>query len=381
MIQNNEFTQFTESNTETIQPPPYQEMTPEISRRLKDPFDNPTEYHEYREDYSKIVPWLRLPEFKLSFEPARTERKLIKRTYSIGSLCVLLNYLGAQIAALLLIEIIKIIIGAVNPSANSDAISDYMSQTSIMYAINMLVFLLANVGFALLGFKWAKIKPKTMLKPKNFSALYAFQYCIIGLMIWFIAAMISAGVEEIFSKFGHSTIVDMLDDDITTPLGMAVMVLYSCIIAPITEEIFYRGMVLKVFSQANQRFAIIISAVFFGLAHGNLPQFALAFLLGIFLAHITMKHDSIIPSIIVHMCINTTVTLGSEVSEIILISAALISFIAGLVLLPKFRKTDKLPATTPAQTRRGISVALTTVGFDITVVFMVFGMLLILMTN
>ena len=92
-----------------------------------------------------------------------------------------------------------------------------------------------------------------------------------------------------------------------TGLGIAIMTIYSCLIAPITEELFFRGTLMKIFSKSNQRFGIVISAVFFGLAHGNLPQFMLAFLLGLFLGHIDMRHNSIVPSVVVHIFINSTV--------------------------------------------------------------------------
>ena len=144
---------------------------------------------------------------------------------------------------------------------------------------------------------------------------------------------------------------------------------------------FFRGMLLKVFSKANQRFAVFATAVFFGLAHGNLPQFLLAFLLGLFLAHITLKHGSIIPSIVVHIFVNTFVTVMGELDlsgdmEIVLNLSleALAAF--GLLMLLIFRSKDKLPATTPAQSKRGFAIAKTTVGvvaaFTIQTAYMLF---------
>ena len=59
----------------------------------QNPFDNPTEYHGYSDDYSKTLPWIKMPEYKIPLEPARVERKSIKRSYNIGGWC-LLEYSG-----------------------------------------------------------------------------------------------------------------------------------------------------------------------------------------------------------------------------------------------------------------------------------------------
>ena len=55
----------------------------------------------------------------------------------------------------------------------------------------------------------------------------------------------------------------------------------------------------------NERFAIFLSALIFGLMHQNYQQFILGFLLGIPLAVVTVKYGSVIPSIFAHIFVNT----------------------------------------------------------------------------
>ena len=372
MIPNYGNEQFSESIYLNNEPEPSEET----KQKLKNPFDNPTEYLDYREDYSKVLPWLKMPDYKLPFEPARTEKKILKRSYSIGGSCVVLHFITSQVAALLLMLLIQLIIKALNPGVDSEDISDYMSYSSILSSINMLIYLTANVLFAGLGLKWAKIKSKNLFKPLEFNLTYAVEYCLIGLALWNVSAYISTFIEYIFQSMGYSSIVESFADNELSPLGNAVMNIYSCIIAPITEEIFYRGMVLKVFSKANQRFAIFASAFLFGLGHGNIPQFALAFTVGIFFAHITLKHNSIVPSIIVHVCINSFATLTSLLSSSAVGSGIIFIFtiaatIIGLLLLLMFRKKDRLPATTPAQTRRGFAIAKTSATFVLSICLLI----------
>lgn len=351
-----------------------------------DPFRNPTEFKWYRDDYTEILPWITMPEFSVPFEPAKVERSAIRRFYNIGGFTALFQFLGSNALALGLIVGAKAILRNVNPDASESAISHYMSSGSIFAAINLITFMLANIVFALIGLKWAKIKPSAMIKTRDFCFGAGVQYCLIGLFIWFSAAYISSGIEDIISNYGFTT--EVMDMDYgKTGIGFAVMAIYSCIIAPLTEEIFFRGALMKIFSKSNQRFGIFMSAVFFGLAHGNIPQFMLAFLIGIFLGHIDMKHNSIIPSVIVHIFINTLVTVMTELKDNTVALGAftavlVVCGLAGFVLLLFFRKESKLPVSTPAQSRRGVALAKTSPGLLIACgVQTVYLILLILSTK
>ena len=333
---------------------------------LYDPFKNPTEFRWYRDDYSEILPWITMPEFTVPFEPAKVEKAAIRRYYNIGGFILLMQFFASNALVIGLIYLIKYILGAVNPDASAVAISHYISKGSIFPAINMITFLTANVVFAFLGLKWAKIKPSFMIKTKDLGFGDILKYCLSGLFLLVVSAYISSGIEDIFSQYGFTTNVSDTDYG-KTGLGFAIMTVYSCIIAPVTEEIFFRGALMKIFSKSSQHFGIIASAVFFGLAHGNLPQFMLAFLVGIFFGHIDMKHNSIVPSVIVHIFINSMVTIITELKGEALLMAGftLLIFaaaIVGLVMLLLFRKECRLPVPTPTQTRRGLAIAKTSVG-------------------
>jgi membrane protease YdiL (CAAX protease family) len=193
-----------------------------------------------------------------------------------------------------------------------------------------------------------------------------------------IAGCTSFGISDIIEKYGYTvySVDDAFQNNIIT--GKLITFIYTCIVAPITEEIFFRGMMLKLLSKANQRFAVFATAFLFGLGHGNISQFALGFIVGIFFAHITLKHNSIVPSIIAHMFLNTFSTVLSEfcTQKSSLISASLgfvynIVAILGFILLIEFRLANKLPSTTPEQSRRGIAIAKTSVPFVFAVVIYV----------
>ena len=350
-----------------------------------DPFDNPTEFRWYRDDYSEILPWITMPEFSVPFEPAKVEKNTIRKFYNIGGFTALFQFLGSNVLAALLILLMTTILSGMNTGVSSGAISHYMTKGAIFVAINMLTFLTANVGFGFIGLKWAKIKPSSLIKTRDYHFSDAVMYCLAGLFIWVTAAYISTGIEDIVSQYGFTT--EVMDDDYgKTGLGFAILTIYTCIIAPVTEEFFFRGALMKIFSKSNQRFGIVASAVFFGLAHGNLPQFMLAFLIGVFMGHIDMKHNSIVPSVVVHIFINTMVSVISAFNEnevvMGMLSLLIIAFgIIGFVMLLMFRKGCKLPVSTPAQSRRGIAIAKTSVGIIIAFSAQLIYLVLLILTT
>ena len=75
---------------------------------------------------------------------------------------------------------------------------------------------------------------------------------------------------------------------------------YTILAAPLIEEILYRGMILSVLSKYGKSPAILLSALCFGLMHGNIPQAAGAFISGLLYAIVAVESGSIVPSIIMH---------------------------------------------------------------------------------
>lgn len=350
------------------------------------PFDNPTEYKGFSGNYAKIIPELENRNVCIPLEPDYQERRNLRRFYSIGGWSMIFQFVMTTALARLALNLILFILHMISPNMDTGMLYDYMRGSSIVVSLNMLIYLVCNVLNAFIGMKWAGIKPVSVINTKNFSFGNAVQYCMAALFLWVIAIYASNGVNDILSKYGYNTFIDQSGVG-KTVLGTVIMTLYTCVIAPITEELFFRGMLLKVFSRANQRFAIFSTAIFFGLAHGNIPQFLLAFLLGVLLANITMKHSSIIPAITVHIFINTFSTVFGYLSDaepevqqvamLLLFAAAIL----GMIMLLVFHGENRTPSTTPKQSTRGLSVALGSIPFCISFVIQVIYMVYILVSN
>lgn len=100
-------------------------------------------------------------------------------------------------------------------------------------------------------------------------------------------------------------VVEVFEQILREPAGY----LAIGILAPIAEELVFRGAILRtllaLFSKRMYWIAIIISAVIFGAMHGNLPQFVHAAVIGLLLGWMYYRTDSIIPGIVFHWVNNT----------------------------------------------------------------------------
>ncbi|MBP5607750.1 MAG: CPBP family intramembrane metalloprotease [Lachnospiraceae bacterium] len=87
--------------------------------------------------------------------------------------------------------------------------------------------------------------------------------------------------------------------------GFFKMALFAAVIAPICEELTFRGIIFSGFRKNGSALqAILISALLFGLFHMNINQALYAFALGVFFGAVREVSGSVIPSIVCHMTVN-----------------------------------------------------------------------------
>jgi len=121
------------------------------------------------------------------------------------------------------------------------------------------------------------------------------------------------------------------------------------IVAPFAEEVAFRGILFKYLSKwMNIIPAILISAVIFGLYHGNVMQGIYAFLMGVLLALMMHLTDSLAGSAICHMSANILVTLYANIPEFYAVLMSVPGMLvmgvitaAGIVLFTVMKKRGK----------------------------------------
>ena len=91
----------------------------------------------------------------------------------------------------------------------------------------------------------------------------------------------------------------------STLLEDKIILIHVLVIAPIVEEIIFRGYMYRILkSRIPIIFAVIISSTIFSLIHYNVLSYILLFVLSIFLTYIYERNGSIICPIIIHSLFN-----------------------------------------------------------------------------
>lgn len=81
------------------------------------------------------------------------------------------------------------------------------------------------------------------------------------------------------------------------------MWLYVCIAGPVTEELIFRGLLMRSLEPYGKKFAILTSGIIFGLFHGSPIQTPYAFLVGLVLGYVAMEYN-IIWAMVLHILNN-----------------------------------------------------------------------------
>jgi len=133
-------------------------------------------------------------------------------------------------------------------------------------------------------------------KPMTVQAFFCILSLCIGAQL--LNGLWIALLEGILNRFGRS-VVDTLEN-VSGASDTVSMFLYASVLAPVSEEILFRGFVLRSLRPFGKRFAIFGSAVLFGLFHGNLLQTPYAFVMGLLLGYMAVEY-SIVWAAAVHM--------------------------------------------------------------------------------
>lgn len=108
-------------------------------------------------------------------------------------------------------------------------------------------------------------------------------------------------LEWVLNQFGLSSMYVL--EKISGASYTFSMFLYSSVLAPIAEELLFRGYVLRSLRPFGKRFAVWGSAILFGLFHGNLLQTPYAILMGLILGYVTVEY-SIGWAVMIHLFVN-----------------------------------------------------------------------------
>lgn len=136
-------------------------------------------------------------------------------------------------------------------------------------------------------------------RPMTIGSFLALVCIVFGIQIP--AQLWSMGLEWVCNRFGLS-MVEVLESNSMDMDNLSIW-LYVCLAAPISEEILFRGLILRSVEDYGKRFAILVSAVLFGLYHGSPIQTPYAILVGLVLGFVAVEYN-VIWAMVLHMMNN-----------------------------------------------------------------------------
>lgn len=225
----------------------------------------------------------------------------------------------------------------------------FLTIYSVVYAIAM------GVPLLIVAFGKNRVAPFSLSKPVRFDV--AFLGIVGGVGCCMTANIITSYILAFFEQFG-----------ITAPEAPEMMVnhpgsyflnLFTIAVLPaLLEEAVFRGCVLRLLRPYGDWFAIVVSAVVFGLMHGNLRQIPFATIVGLVLGLLYVITNNIWIPVTVHF-INNAVSvsmeyLGFSMSEntvgvfytLLILALAFVGLSAGVVLMIARRRYLRLQPNT-----------------------------------
>lgn len=229
---------------------------------------------------------------KLRFKPDPATGKLsekdTKRYFSTVGLAVFVYMLAIYLSSIA----ISVLFGKFFPSLLANAIVSYLISAVCQYGISLPLCLLILCRLP---------------KDTNPSEPIGGGRLIGGLCVAFTFMSIGNSVGQLIimlleTGLGRTLINPVASSTMGT--HWVVNLVFVAILTPVMEELIFRKIICDRLLPLGEGYAVVISALIFGLAHGNFYQFFYAFLLGLLFAYIYVKTGRIRYSIGYHVLIN-----------------------------------------------------------------------------
>jgi CAAX protease family protein len=121
--------------------------------------------------------------------------------------------------------------------------------------------------------------------------------------------IVAAALEPVFGA-GKEQGLDPTGWDSGRAPAFVLNVLVVALVGPVVEELTFRGIGFFLLAQFGQVAAILVTAVAFALTHGIIQGVPVFFIIGVALAFVRSRTDSIYPSIVMHAAFNTIGVIG-----------------------------------------------------------------------
>ncbi len=207
----------------------------------------------------------------------------------------------------ILLALVLVIASVLNAPFSSDATALLFGDGELTLLGGAIILVSAQVGMLFVG--WLLV-----FRPNALAALPAFGGTDPvgavraglgwGILAWFIATALSAAVVLLLEQIGFDPGLQAAEQAIAVVEPWLVIVAVV-ILAPIAEEVFFRGVVFNAWlREGGRRWAFIGSSALFAAIHLSVVSLLPIFLLGLALAWVYHRTGSLLAPIVMHATVN-----------------------------------------------------------------------------
>ncbi len=263
------------------------------------------------------------------------------------------------------------------------------NDPNILYIYSSCINIVTLTVPYLYTLKATKSTYSQLVSVKRVSRSKCLSLVMLGFGASTLSSYASTALDSCFSRLFGIEFQGTSPDYCQGPWSLVLMLLCVGILPAVLEEFAIRGVVLgalrKKFSDSS---AIVLSALLFGLLHGNMQQIPFASLMGLLLGFATVYTGSIIPAVLIHAVNNissvllsfTLPTLSPLAQQITYITFHAVSLIIGICGFISIIKSDpnafKLSADRSEETAKNTLSFFSSVGIIVFLAICVFQVLL-----
>lgn len=173
----------------------------------------------------------------------------------------------------------------------------YMAVMDVWDMFEYAAGFLLPLGIVLLIFRDRVFRPYVPFRPQMPG--HAISAIFMTVAVLYVFGAVTDGMLGIFDALGlpvayyDSYLPDM-------PLGIFLYFISSVILPAFVEEMIFRGYILHLLLPYGKTFAILVSAVLFGVMHLYLPQILYATVAGVLIGYFVVRSESLWVGILIH---------------------------------------------------------------------------------
>ncbi|MEG1524482.1 MAG: type II CAAX endopeptidase family protein [Clostridia bacterium] len=254
-------------------------------------------------------------------------------------------YLAAQFIVLVPFVMYRLVteilaLGINDPNAWLSAVEAIRNDTVLISGVTNLVLLM--VVWLIFAVRKKPILASVGITPVSFSRLALLLplgftlNCFLSLALGLLPTSLMEGYNTATEVVAGNT--DLL------------AILMVALIAPLTEEVVFRGLLYSRFRQGMPKWAaMLVSSVLFGALHGQIVWMLYAFCFGMLLCLITDWYGSLLGSIVLHFAFNFSSYLVAQMKSVPVIILLIVTGVLSFQLLHIIKKSCASAAQTSDQ--------------------------------